>query len=118
MELRCCEIWKGVLGLYGQVGFGGELFYLDNIGYYPAQWARELKPILRGTGTVAEVFHWISAAIVQMLPYNSGTFCGYQLHSMAIKYPVCFFANKAIIFSALDKFPGIRYCSKAQKRDW
>lgn len=30
-----------------------------------------------------------------MLPYNSGTFCGYQLHSVVINYPVHSFQTKA-----------------------
>lgn len=80
-----------------------ELFSLDNIGYYPAQWARERN----WRGTAAEVFHWISAGVVQMLPYNSGTFCGHQLHSVVINYPVYSLQTKVFSFSnSLEMFPG------------
>lgn len=72
--------------------------------------------------TAAEVFHWIGAGFAQMLPYNSGTFCGYQLHSVVINYPVQSFQTKAshafnfsklflslfFFFLALEKFPGSR----------
>lgn len=56
------------------------------------------------------------AGVVQMLPYNSGTFCGYQLHSVVINYPVRSFqtkashAFKALFFLAIG--------SRAQKTKW
>lgn len=56
---------------------------------------------------------------MQMLSYNSGTFCGYQLYSVAIGRPANFCkqrraASQVPEFAALEEFPGMASQRKMQ----